>query len=112
MSANSCNNFLNRDPEFTAGFLARHQDKLIFGCDCSCSDGRGGGVTNPNPRLHGKCIARETLAAAQRMSKPEAFSKIRWENGTRLRAFRPRLSPGNGGHAATCRVFPHRPERG
>ena len=28
MSANSCNNFLNRDPDFTAGFLARHQDKL------------------------------------------------------------------------------------
>jgi len=84
MSANSCNNFLNRDPEFTAGFLARHQDKLIFGCDCSCSDGRGGGTTNPNPRLHGKCIARETLAAAQRMSKPEVFSKIRWENGTKL----------------------------
>ncbi|HXB72384.1 MAG TPA: hypothetical protein VNY05_29370, partial [Candidatus Acidoferrales bacterium] len=84
MSANSCNNFLNRDPDFTAGFLARHQDKLIFGCDCSCSDGRGGGNTNPSPRLHGKCIARETLAAAQRMSKPEVFGKIRWENGTKL----------------------------
>jgi len=65
MSANSCNNFLNRDPGFTAGFLARHQDKLMFGCDCSCSDGRGGGNTNPSPRLHGKCIARETLAAAR-----------------------------------------------
>ena len=84
MSANSCNNFLNRDPEFTAGFLARHQDKLIFGCDCPCSDGRGGGTTNPSPRLHGKCIARETLAAAQRMSKPDVFSKIRWANGARL----------------------------
>ena len=84
MSANSCNNFLNRDPEFTTGFLSRHQDKLMFGCDCSCSDGRGGGNTNPSPRLHGKCIARETLAAVQKMSKPEVFRKIRWENGTRL----------------------------
>ena len=84
MSANSCNNFLNRDPDFTAGFLARHQDKLMFGCDCSCSDGRGGGTTNPSSRLHGKCIARETLAAAQRMSKPEVFRKIRWDNGTKL----------------------------
>jgi len=84
MSANSCNNFLNRDPEFTRGFLARHQDKLIFGCDCSCLDGRGKGQMNPNPRFRGKCIARATLADVQRMSKPQVFRKIRWENGTRL----------------------------
>ena len=84
MSANSCNNFLNRDPNFTAGFLERHQDKLLFGCDCPCSDGRGGGNTNPSPRLHGKCIARETLADIRRMSKPEIFRKIRWENGVKL----------------------------
>ena len=84
MSANSCNNFLNRDPDFTAGFLERHQDKLLFGCDCPCSDGRGGGNTNPSPRLHGKCIARETLADIRRMSKPEIFRKIRWENGVKL----------------------------
>lgn len=84
MSANSCNNFLNRDPEFTEGFLIRHQSKLMFGCDCSCSDGRGGGMTNPSARLHGKCIARETLAALRKMSKPEVFRKITWENGTQL----------------------------
>src|SRR5665213_607377 len=84
MSANSCNNALNRDPEFMTGFLARHQDKLIFGCDCSCSDGRGAGQTNATPRLRGKCIARETLAAVRRMSPPEVFRKIRWENGTAL----------------------------
>jgi predicted TIM-barrel fold metal-dependent hydrolase len=84
MSANSCNNFLNRDSEFTAGFLDRHQDKLLFGCDCPCSDGRGGGNTNPSPHLHGKCIARETLAAARKMSKPEVFAKIRWANAVKL----------------------------
>jgi len=84
MSANSCNNALNRDSEFMIGFLNRHQDKLMFGCDCSCSDGRGGGQTNPSPRLHGKCIARETLAAIQRISRPEVFRKIRWENGMKL----------------------------
>ena len=84
MSANSCNNALNRDPEFMTGFLSRHQDKLMFGCDCSCSDGRGAGTTNPSPRLHAKCIARETLAAVQKLSKPEVFHKIRWENGTKL----------------------------
>ncbi|MDE3196598.1 MAG: amidohydrolase [Acidobacteriota bacterium] len=84
MSANSCNNALNRDPDFMAGFLARHQDKLIFGCDCPCKDGRGLGQTNPSPRLNGKCIARETLAMSQKLTKPEVFRKIRWENGTRL----------------------------
>src|SRR5204862_2311881 len=41
MSANSCNNFLNRDPEFAVAFLVRHQNKLMFGSDCSCLDGRG-----------------------------------------------------------------------
>lgn len=84
MSANSCNNALNRDPDFMAGFLDRHQNKLMFGSDCSCSDGRGGGQTNPSPRLHGKCIARETLAAVQRMTNATVFRKIRWENGTHL----------------------------
>ena len=84
MSANSCNNALNRDPEFMKGFLDRHQGKLMFGCDCPCSDGRGGGTTNASPRLHGKCIARETLAMVRKLTKPEGFRKIRWDNGTRL----------------------------
>ena len=43
LAANSGNNALSRDPEFTADFLKRHQDKLIFGSDCACSDGKGGG---------------------------------------------------------------------
>ena len=64
--------------------MVRHQNKLMFGCDCSCSDGRGGGQTNPSSRLHGQCIARATLADAQRMSKPEVFAKIRWGNATKL----------------------------
>jgi predicted TIM-barrel fold metal-dependent hydrolase len=76
MSANSCNNFLNRDPEFAAGFLARHQDKLMFGSDCGCLDGRGGGT--------GRCIARETLTALKKLAAPDVFRKIAWENGTRL----------------------------
>jgi uncharacterized protein len=41
LSANSGNNALSRDPQFTPGFLERHQDKLIFGSDCACSDGKG-----------------------------------------------------------------------
>jgi predicted TIM-barrel fold metal-dependent hydrolase len=94
MSANSCNNFLTRDPEFAAGFLVRHQNKLMFGCDCSCLDGhgtaaprQGGGAqaaAGPPPRLAGKCIARETLTALKRLAQPEVFRKITWENGNRL----------------------------
>ena len=78
MSANSCNNFLNRDPEFAAGFLDRHQDKLMFGSDCPCLDGRGGGTAA------NRCIARATLTALKNLASPAVFSKITWENANRL----------------------------
>ena len=69
LSANSGNNALSRSPEFTAEFLARHQDKLIFGSDCNCLDGNGKGQPSatdpardaPNgvaARLTGNCTAR------------------------------------------------------
>jgi uncharacterized protein len=74
MSANSCNNFLNRDPEFAAAFLLRHQDKLMFGSDCSCPDGSG--------RV--RCIARETLTALKTLAPPAVFRKITWDNGRRI----------------------------
>lgn len=88
MSANSCNNALSRDPDFSRGFVARHQDKLIFGSDCSCTDGNGGGVSqNNNPeasRLAGKCVARATLGLSKQIATPVVFRKITWENGTRV----------------------------
>ncbi len=88
MSANSGNNAMSRDPEFTADFLKRHQDKLFFGSDCGCSDGHGGGVSqNNNPaaaRLAGKCVARETLSVLKRSSNPEIFQKIVWGNVHKL----------------------------
>jgi len=88
MSANSGNNAMSRDPEFTADFLKRHQNKLFFGSDCSCSDGRGGGVSqNNNPaaaRLAGKCVARETLGVLKRSASPEVFQKIAWGNVHKL----------------------------
>jgi hypothetical protein len=62
MSANSGNNALSRGLDFSKGFVVRHQDKLIFGSDCSCADGKGGGVSQANnpeaSRLAGKCVAR------------------------------------------------------
>jgi len=84
MSANSGNNAMSRDAEFTADFLKRHQDKLFFGSDCSCSDGHGGGVSqNNNPaatRMTGKCVARETLTVLKRSASPQVFQKITWGN--------------------------------
>jgi predicted TIM-barrel fold metal-dependent hydrolase len=88
MSANSGNNALSRDPEFSRGFVTRHQDKLLFGSDCSCTDGHGAGVSqNNNPeasRLAGKCVARETLTLSKGLASGEVFRKITWTNGTRL----------------------------
>lgn len=88
LSANSGNNALTRDPSFTAAFLKRHADKLVFGSDCSCTDGHGAGISqNGNPgasRLTGKCVARETLTVLKANTTPELFRKIAWENGHRL----------------------------
>lgn len=88
MSANSGNNALSRDPVFSHSFVARHQEKLIFGSDCSCTDGHGGGVSqNNNPeasRLAGKCVARATLELSKEIASPEVFRKITWENGVRV----------------------------
>src|SRR5262245_36864314 len=85
MSAVSGNNAMARDPEFTPDFLKRHQDKLIFGSDCSCGDGHGAGYNNPAaPRMAGKCVARETLSAVKRSTSPAIFQKIVWGNVHKL----------------------------
>jgi predicted TIM-barrel fold metal-dependent hydrolase len=84
LSANSGNNMLSRDAAFTRDFLARHQDKLLFGSDCGCSDGRGAGISQGNnpaaARLAGKCVARETLTILKRSTSDGVFRKITWGN--------------------------------
>jgi uncharacterized protein len=88
MSANSGNNALSRDTAFTRDFIVRHHRKLLFGSDCSCTDGNGSGVSqNNNPeaaRLAGKCVARETLGLLKQLAAPEIFRRVVWENGTQL----------------------------
>jgi predicted TIM-barrel fold metal-dependent hydrolase len=88
LSANSGNNALSRDAAFTRDFIVRHQTKLIFGSDCSCTDGKGSGVSqNNNPeaaRLAGKCVARETLGLLKQFAAPDIFRRVVWENGTHL----------------------------
>jgi predicted TIM-barrel fold metal-dependent hydrolase len=86
LSANSGNNALSRNPAFTREFLVRHQDKLHFGSDCTCTDGRGAGRDNPTvaARIRGRCVARETLSLLQGAASPEIFRKIAWSNTHRL----------------------------
>lgn len=88
IAANSGNNALSRDPAWTTEFLTRHQDKLLFGSDCSCSDGRGGGVSQSNnpaaSRLAGKCVARETLTLLTQRTTPAVLGKIAWRNAHAL----------------------------
>ena len=88
LAANSGNNALSRDPGFTEPFLKRHQDKLIFGSDCACNDGKGGGVSqggNPGAsRLAGKCVAHETLSLLKKTVTPAMFKKMTWENAHKV----------------------------
>jgi predicted TIM-barrel fold metal-dependent hydrolase len=88
LSANSGHNALSRDPEFTADFLSRHQDKLMFGSDCACSDGKGTGRSQANnpaaARLFNKCVARETLGILKASTSDEVFRKLTWENARRI----------------------------
>jgi predicted TIM-barrel fold metal-dependent hydrolase len=87
-SANSANNALSRDAAFTKDFLKRHQDKLHFGSDCNCEDGKGGGAAQNSdrvaPRMRGKCVAQETLKLLTASTTPAIFRKIAWSNAHRL----------------------------
>lgn len=84
LAANSGRNFLARDTDFASDFLKRHQAKLMFGSDCSCTDGKGTGQTNPLPLIAGKCVARETLGALKQLTTPDVFRKLTWDNAMRL----------------------------
>jgi len=84
LSANSGRNALARDEEFAAAFLARRQRKLMFGSDCTCRDGKGAGQVSTSPALKNKCIARETLALLKRLTTPDVFKTITWQNGAEL----------------------------
>jgi len=85
VSANSGNNALSRDEEFTSGFLKRHQNKLMFGSDCGCSNGRGDGLgPSVAKRMQGKCVARETLGILNKNLDGGALTKVTWGNAHRL----------------------------
>jgi predicted TIM-barrel fold metal-dependent hydrolase len=64
LSAGSGLNALTRDEAFTRDFLARHQDKLVFGSDCSDHDGTGE-----------KCQGSQTIAVIRRLAGTKQIEK-------------------------------------
>ena len=74
LSAGSGLNALCRDPAFTSEFLRRHQDKLLFGSDCSDKEGRGAG-----------CLGAQILASLRRYAGSKSVErKILFENARKL----------------------------
>lgn len=74
LSAGSGLNALTRDEAFTRDFLTRHQDKLLFGSDCS--DHEGGGP---------KCQGGQTIAAIRRLAgNREIERKLLYGNAQRV----------------------------
>jgi predicted TIM-barrel fold metal-dependent hydrolase len=74
LSAGSGLNALTRDEGFTREFLRRHQDKLLFGSDCSDRLGSGAG-----------CQGSQTIAVIRRLSASrEIERKLLYENARRL----------------------------
>lgn len=74
LSAGSGLNALTRDEDFTREFLTRHQDKLIYGSDCSDHDGAGP-----------KCQGSQIIHSIRRMSASKTIErKLLFENAKRV----------------------------
>jgi len=81
LSAGSGLNGLTRDPDFTRGFLDRHQRKLLWATDCPCRDGHGDwGLPERQT-----CYAEKSLPVLRELcSSPEAFERITSQNAIEL----------------------------
>jgi predicted TIM-barrel fold metal-dependent hydrolase len=74
LSAGSGLNALTRDEGFTRDFLTRHQDKLVYGSDCSDHEGAGP-----------KCQGAQTIAVIRRLATTRSVErKLLFENARRL----------------------------
>jgi uncharacterized protein len=84
LSAESGLNALTRDPEFARDLVERHSRKLIWGSDCDCHDGKGGGVKS------GYCIAGRSLEALRQLAPDRAtLHRILYANGAALVRLKP-----------------------
>ena len=79
LSAGSGYNALARDRDFAREFLRRHREKLLFGSDCPCTDGKGAG-------RDGRCYARLTLGLLRELCDAETAECIIRRNAGRLLA--------------------------
>jgi predicted TIM-barrel fold metal-dependent hydrolase len=74
LSADSGHNALTRDPDFIRPFLVRHQDKLIFGSDCS--DKSGHDIT---------CTGWMTIRSVRELAASKKIErKLLYENARRV----------------------------
>lgn len=73
MSAGSGLNAMQRDEGHAREFLKRHQDKLLFGSDCSDHL-----ATGP------KCLGANQIAEIKKLASPEIQKKIFWDNAARI----------------------------
>ena len=74
LSAGSGLNALTRDEDFTRDFLVRHQNKLLFGSDCTDVDGSGPG-----------CQGAQTIGAIRRLSANKTIErKLLHDNARKL----------------------------
>jgi predicted TIM-barrel fold metal-dependent hydrolase len=81
LSAKSGLNSMLRDEDHARDFLKRHQDKLLFGSDCTCSLGEG-----PT------CLGAQIIAAVRRLAPdPKAQEKIFNKNA--MKVFKVPLDP-------------------
>jgi predicted TIM-barrel fold metal-dependent hydrolase len=74
LSAGSGLNALTRDEDFARDFVKRHQNKLLFGSDCTDADGVGA-----------TCLGAQILAAVRRLAESKAVErKLLYENAKRM----------------------------
>ena len=66
LSAGSGLNALTRDEDFARDFLKRHQDKLVYGSDCSDPEGSGP-----------KCQGAQTIATIRRLAGDKTIERKR-----------------------------------
>lgn len=79
LSAGSGLNAMTRDEEFYRGFIVRHSAKLLWGSDCDCHDGKGGGIRS------GFCLAEQSLALLRKLAPDAAtYRRIIYGNAAKL----------------------------
>ncbi len=85
LSAGSGLNALLRDEDHARAFLARHQDKLLYGSDCSDSFGKGDG-----------CSGAQCIAALRRLAPSQTILRKIF-SGNAVRVMKIKLPRGDAG---------------